>query len=649
MRYIKKFTPYLPILLLFAVFELGMYWFISDFKEKKVTEYLQDTSKAFQSDYQLVIDSYRDKANIVYDTLIDTYTVKSHFKAALKASGEMRNTLRDELHDMLFYEYQKLQNYGFKQVHFHTPDNHSFLRMHAPKLYGDDLQSFRKTVTYVNQTHERISGFEEGVAYNGYRFVFPLFDETDYLGSVELSFSSYSISKNFKNTFLETNFIIAKDAIIKKGHGSMHNHYVTSALDPHFVIDNRFENNANVQFNDLFEILHQAQKSKNHPKTTSITLLKEGQRYIETFIPVQNPVTLETSAYLVILSDGKYISHMIFNYTMAFLTLSLLVLLLIARYYRNRHFRLKLAENHKELASSHRRLKTIIDNQDNMIVITDGTHMIEVNAKVLEYFGKTSFEQLKEEHTCICETFLPYKDRFYTDILPEASAWVGYLQSIPPKRRIVTMKNIHGDENSFQVKINKYGEDGSSIITFTDITDLLSEQTELKYQAQHDKLTDIFNRQKIDSVIASICSSQDQRKTSIGIAIFDIDHFKKINDLYGHDTGDEVLKSVASLIKRNLRKEDIFGRWGGEEFLIIFKDMTLTEVESKAESLRQALENHKDHRFPSITASFGLTMLKSDDTPKTLLKRADVALYEAKSKGRNSLVVYTHEHVLSIA
>lgn len=116
---------------------------------------------------------------------------------------------------------------------------------------------------------------------------------------------------------------------------------------------------------------------------------------------------------------------------------------------------------------------------------------------------------------------------------------------------------------------------------------------------------------------------------------FDIDHFKEINDAYGHDVGDHVLKEFTALVKSHLPPDALFGRWGAEEFIIVLRNQTLPEATHLAEQLRNTIESHLFPYVDHITSSFGVASFQSSDAPKTLITRADQALYAAKKSGRN--------------
>ena len=161
-----------------------------------------------------------------------------------------------------------------------------------------------------------------------------------------------------------------------------------------------------------------------------------------------------------------------------------------------------------------------------------------------------------------------------------------------------------------------------------------------KYEhlATKDKLTNIFNRIKIDDLLKEQIEISKRYNRNLSIIFFDIDHFKRVNDTYGHKTGDYVLKEIANLVSSNIRKSDFFGRWGGEEFLIILPETSLEEAYNVAEKLRKIIENHSFKDVGQITCSFGVVDYKKDETVTELIERVDKLLYKAKENGRNKVM-----------
>jgi diguanylate cyclase len=150
-----------------------------------------------------------------------------------------------------------------------------------------------------------------------------------------------------------------------------------------------------------------------------------------------------------------------------------------------------------------------------------------------------------------------------------------------------------------------------------------------------DKLTQLYNRLKLDEVLENELARVKRNGPAFAVIIIDVDHFKTVNDDYGHHLGDQVLIGLANILRSNLRVTDTCGRWGGEEFLVIAPNSSLKNGVLAAEKLRSAVEQTI---FPSgikITCSFGVTLSGSEDSVSAILIRADEALYSAKRKGRN--------------
>ena len=158
--------------------------------------------------------------------------------------------------------------------------------------------------------------------------------------------------------------------------------------------------------------------------------------------------------------------------------------------------------------------------------------------------------------------------------------------------------------------------------------------------ANIDFLTGLYNRRKIQEFFNIEQKKINRSNSKLTIALIDLDHFKKINDTYGHEYGDEVLKCMANILKSSCRETDYICRWGGEEFLVVFADTTLSQANIIAERIRKKLHNTmiKSADMNLVTASIGLAEINSiDETLDEITIRADRALYEAKNNGRNKV------------
>ena len=170
----------------------------------------------------------------------------------------------------------------------------------------------------------------------------------------------------------------------------------------------------------------------------------------------------------------------------------------------------------------------------------------------------------------------------------------------------------------------------------------LNEQTRMfRVQSLTDRLTGVYNRVKLDDDIAYAIKRARRSDTPFSIILLDLDHFKQVNDSFGHVVGDMVLKAVSILVKKSIRDSDIVGRWGEERFLIICPDTEGEGGSVLAERLRLRIERTKFPEIGHIQASFGVTAYAEDNAPDTIIARVDQALALAKQGGRNRVeIVY---------
>ena len=171
---------------------------------------------------------------------------------------------------------------------------------------------------------------------------------------------------------------------------------------------------------------------------------------------------------------------------------------------------------------------------------------------------------------------------------------------------------------------------------------LEQELEKTKEKTLYDGLTKAYNRAVFDDrIVKEIAKAKRENKT-LFLVMIDIDHFKNINDTYGHQTGDMVLKILTQQIQKVIRDIDFFARYGGEEFSLLLPDVSLERAKEVAERVRKKIEKTKfiyKQEEVKVTISLGMTQLKDDDDAKSLIGRADKALYEAKNSGRNRVVI----------
>ncbi|MEA3370363.1 MAG: diguanylate cyclase, partial [Campylobacterota bacterium] len=162
---------------------------------------------------------------------------------------------------------------------------------------------------------------------------------------------------------------------------------------------------------------------------------------------------------------------------------------------------------------------------------------------------------------------------------------------------------------------------------------------ELEHVSTHDALTSLYNRAEYIKRVALKIKSAQRYSEEFGLILIDVDHFKLVNDNYGHVVGDKVLQKIAQVLMSNVREDDLVARWGGEEFVIIANHATDEVLESLVKKLQQKIAEVSFAPVPKVTLSFGLSAYMDGDTETSLFKRVDNSLYTAKDSGRNCYIL----------
>ncbi len=201
-----------------------------------------------------------------------------------------------------------------------------------------------------------------------------------------------------------------------------------------------------------------------------------------------------------------------------------------------------------------------------------------------------------------------------------------------------------------EVTDNTTGTVEKMVGTSMDITQRKHLEEKLKFQAVHDQLTGLYNRRVLEQRLNDEVERAVRYKHSLSVFLLDIDHFKRINDTHGHQTGDSVLQAFASTLERTTRKTDFLARYGGEEFVVILPETTLDTALSLAERLREEIATQpvpvNDGSLLEITASIGIANFpEHTESPQALLGMADKAMYNAKQDGRNRVKTANPDHL----
>ncbi len=182
--------------------------------------------------------------------------------------------------------------------------------------------------------------------------------------------------------------------------------------------------------------------------------------------------------------------------------------------------------------------------------------------------------------------------------------------------------------------------------TAVDITDLKQVElelqranAELKRQAYYDRLTGVANRHYFETLLNRELARADRYGAPFALVMFDLDHFKRVNDTFGHAAGDVVLQEVTRVIAERLRDADVLGRWGGEEFMVLLPGTQEADAARVAETMRARVEGHDFPEAGRVTISLGVAAFCAGEPRTGLLRRVDEALYRAKGEGRNRVAV----------
>lgn len=284
-------------------------------------------------------------------------------------------------------------------------------------------------------------------------------------------------------------------------------------------------------------------------------------------------------------------------------------------------------------------LKSVIDLQDNLIIITDGKKIISANQSLLDFLNFQTLVDVQKNIPCISNNFMNIEGYFNVDILQKNELWVEHILQHQDKDFIVIMQNANTlKKESFKVTVNYFQGTEKYIVNFSNITKIALKNKEDQYKAVHDSLTGIYNRYKLMDLLSThFTSIMETNAKHFAFILFDIDYFKDINDTYGHLIGDKVLVELTSVIQKNIREKDLFVRWGGDEFILVAEEISLEKSIKVAEHLCSSIEQHQFETIGQLTCSFGITLYKNADTLSQMISRADKALYDAKNSGRNKI------------
>ncbi|WP_303849886.1 diguanylate cyclase [Seleniivibrio woodruffii] len=298
-----------------------------------------------------------------------------------------------------------------------------------------------------------------------------------------------------------------------------------------------------------------------------------------------------------------------------------------------KHIGLAAERIHRQQAAARSRnlLTRILDTSREMYMAGYGETVTYMNASLLEFFGFSSVV-----HTNGMTNVDVVENRRNDSPVPFPS-WLKKVRGLGGFETVVSLMRrdmLKSDAKTYIARVTRIEEEDGFAISFIDVTMMESQKRFFHNLAMKDPLTDIFNRQKFSEELDREITRSRRYGIKLGLIMFDIDRFGDINDKFGQQAGDGLLKELSSLVGANIRTTDIFARYGGEEFLIMTPEVGMEGALKLAEKLRVSISGHEFENVGEVTCSFGVVQFSGEDADE-FLKSADDALFRAKAKGRN--------------
>ncbi|NPA29872.1 MAG: diguanylate cyclase [Epsilonproteobacteria bacterium] len=302
----------------------------------------------------------------------------------------------------------------------------------------------------------------------------------------------------------------------------------------------------------------------------------------------------------------------------------------------------------RELRFHQTLVNEIIKLQDDLLIVLDERgRILYSNQGFLDFFGVDCVQEFEKAYKDVASLFDRCEGCFRPDP-DDPRPWFVQLLELNKNERLVAIREpLTMMEKIFLVSVRGVRNDVHTVVTLTEITEIEKEKSELRRKAFRDLLTGIYNRTYLNEILVNSIEQFRRYGTPFGLIFFDIDHFKRVNDTYGHHVGDELLKELAALVARHIRSCDIFARWGGEEFVIILPGNHIKNAAFVAENLLRLIDGYRflknlpetEGKGIHITCSFGVAEIREGEDDEALMERVDRLLYEAKHRGRNRVVV----------
>lgn len=597
--------------------------------QQSIQQFDQRLERIAHQDILHVLDFFenRAKANLATPGIREMMQARDH-GALLKLSAGRFEVLQRETPEL-------------SVMHFHAADGTSLARMHYPGQWGDPISTSRPMLASVQRSHLPAKGIELGRFGLFLRVVVPAFIAREYVGALEFGVTPQLILRRIRDELGADSVLLIDPEAARQLASDL---FDPHALSCHGTPYRLCLNDSRLTLPDDYQ-----------PSREGARLVSGGREYV-----LHSHVELTDHegrrvATLVVAQDASELLSRFRAMMSLILAASLLALLGVYLFLRHTLIRME-----RELATGQARLQAIANSMDDGMYMLD-THgrLAFINPAALRLLGYREDELLgRDLHDLIHHT-----DR-HGQHVPTDSCPIN--QAIYRKESLSSDNDIfwRKDGSALRVAFTASpvlidGQVAGSVAVFRDDRERLEREealAEARKQAEGlnrqlqlqveevtrvsetDPLTGIANRAKFNIVLRREHDRSQRYGAPFSLILFDIDHFKQINDTCGHLCGDEVLRELTHLVRKNLRSSDHFARWGGEEFVILSPE-DATRSKALAEKLRQIIAQHPFDPVGTVSCSFGVTLCDGEEAIDLCLTRADQALYRAKELGRNRVEV----------
>jgi len=602
------------VLILVIFLTLALFFFISYNNYKDKEEVLYNVSIEKLLILTKVMHTYEKKQLHIYQSRFKNLENSSSFRSAMKSNklSKIRSYAR-----RLQKSYQDftpglttLNIYNTKgQYLFDSSKKISSKKITAleNEVLQEALKVKKLTIGYVSKN--RSSYY--------YSIIKPIYRYKKIIAYVEFGLTAENLFKVISKAgqyryALYLNISEDKSQKRKAGKIIASNSKIFTALnvDQKFIYENA-NNNKIITYNNKSYLFHQYDiESPFQRNFAQVLMAKDVTKYIRD--------NQETSIRTSLISFGV----LLFVYIGIYILFTKLINILL--------------KEEEEIKIKQDQMQVIMDNSNDLITLFHNGELVLANNTMLTFTGLKDLDSLLEGNRNIGHFFEESEDTFSAKESRTNREWIHKLSSLKEEKRVVTIKSKRFGLNYFNVKTKVVpGQPNSIIVIFSNISSIFKKSKKDEYMAYHDQLTNVYNRQYFHQAVEKGIyeASKNHRKSSM--IMFDLDFFKKVNDTYGHQVGDEVLIKFAEIINKNVRSKDTFARWGGEEFVLLLCETDKNGALKVANNLVRIVADTEFETVGTVTCSIGLSEFQKEDDLESWMIRADEALYKAKENGRN--------------